>query len=144
MGSDQDLRYSVELLSILDKTTLQGMVATDGAVDAVGHKRPGAFGIHGQPASSVGGLDGTPYPEGGRGIPCALVAMMAIRGGIDVIMDDQRRPHNPPDLPQRYESDLKGEGNYHEAMRSEHAYLRNVSMGREFDGLLDAGTVEPV
>ena len=70
---DQGLCYSVGLLSMLDKTTPQGMVATNEAVDAVRHKKPGTFGSRGQPTSSVGGHDGTPYPGRGWGIPLSLI-----------------------------------------------------------------------
>ena len=48
VGSDQGLRHRVGLLSMLDKTTLQGMVATDGAVDAVRPKKPGTSAISGE------------------------------------------------------------------------------------------------
>ena len=50
---------------MLDKTALQGMVATNGAVDAVHLKKTWTFGSGGQPTSSVGGHDGTLYPRGG-------------------------------------------------------------------------------
>ena len=73
---------------MLDKTILQGMVATNGAVDTVRYKKPGTFGSRGQPTSSVGGHDGTRYNGGGRGIPCASMAMLATRGDIDVTLDD--------------------------------------------------------
>ena len=67
---------------MLDKTTLQGMAATNEVVDAVRHKTPGAFGCREQPTSSVGGHDEAPHPERGRRIPCALAAMLATRRGI--------------------------------------------------------------
>ena len=117
---------------MLDKTTLQGMVATNGAVDTVRYKKSGTFGSHGQPTFSVGGHDRTSHPGKGRGIPCALVAMLATRENIDATMGDQRLSHDPVDLLQCYASDLRVPRNYKEAMRSE---------GKK---LLDAGTVEPV
>ena len=82
--------------------------------------------------------------EKGGGIPCAFAAMLATRGDIDAALDDERPPHKPPDLPQCYASDLRVPRSYQEATRSEHANLWKDATGREFYGLLDAGTFEPI
>lgn len=97
---------------------------------------PPAVGDCEQPPSAIGG--------GRGGIPCALAAMLATREELDAALDDQRPPHKPPDLPHCHASDLKVPGSHREAMRSEHAHLWEDSTGREFYGLLDAGTFEPV
>ena len=77
-------------------------------------------------------------------VPCAYAAMVAALQEIDAVLDDQRPPHKPPDLPHCYASDLKVPRSYREAMRSEHAHLWEDSTGREIYGLVDAGTFEPV
>ena len=88
--------------------------------------------------------EGTASAGRGGGTPCACAAMLATREDIDAALDDQRPPYKPPDLPQCYASDLKVPGSHREAMRSEYAHLWVDSTGREFYGLLDAGTFEPV
>ena len=118
------------------------MVTTRGAVEAARRKEPPIFGSRGQPR--VGDREEAP-PVGGReGIPCAMAAMLATREDIDSTLGDQRPPYKPPDLPHCYASDLKVPKNHKEAMRSEHAHLWKDSVGREFYGLLDAGTFEPI
>ena len=68
---------------------------------------------------------------------------LATREDIGATLGDQRPPYKPPDLPHSYASDLKVPRSHREAMRSEHAHLREDSMGREFYGLLDAGAFVP-
>ena len=70
--------------------------------------------------------------------------LLATREEICDALDDQRPPHKPPDLPHCYASDLRVPGSYREVMRTEYAHLWEDSTGREFYGLLDAGTFEPV
>ena len=70
--------------------------------------------------------------------------MLATREEIDDALDYQWPPHKPCDLPHSYASDLRVPVSYREAMRLEHAHLWEDSTGREFYGLLDAGTFEPV
>ena len=78
------------------------------------------------------------------GIPWAMAAMLATREDIEATLNDQRPPYKPPDLPQFYARDIKVPRNHTEAMRSEHAHLWKDYSGREFYGLLEAGTFEPV
>ena len=77
------------------------------------------------------------------GIPWAMAAMIATSEGIEATLSDQRPPYKPPDLPQCYARGLKVPRTHTEAMRSEHAHLCKDSSGREFYGLLEAGTFEP-
>ena len=58
-----------------------------------------------------------------RGIPWAMVAMLATRKDIEATLSDQRPPYKPPDGPPCFARDLKVPRNYTEAMRSEHAHL---------------------
>ena len=130
--SDQRLEHSAGLLSMMGKSAILSMLATRGAVN--------------------GGRRGEPPPVGGREspvedreeIPWAMAAMLATREDLDATLDDQRPPYKPPDLPHCYASDLKVPKSHGEAMRSEHAHLWKDSAGREFYGLLEAGTFEPV
>ena len=78
------------------------------------------------------------------GIPWAMAAMLATREDIEATLNDQRPPYKPPDLPQCYVRDLKVPRKHMEAMRSEHAHRWKDSSGREFYGLLEAGTFEPM
>ena len=78
------------------------------------------------------------------GIPWAVAVMLATREDIEATLNDQRPPYKPPDLPPCYARNLKVPRNHTEAMRSEHAHLWKDSSGREFYGLLEAGTFEPV
>ena len=70
--------------------------------------------------------------------------MLVTREDIDATLDDQRPANRPPDLPHCYASDLKVPKIHKELMPSEHAHLCGDSTGREFYGLLDAGTFEPI
>lgn len=69
--------------------------------------------------------------------------MLANGEDIDATLDDQRPPYKPLKLPQCSTSDLKVPKNQKEAMQSDYGYLWVDSSGREFYGLLDAGTCEP-
>ena len=80
----------------------------------------------------------------GRKTSALFVVMLATSEKIDDDLDDQRPLHKPPDLPHCYASDLRVPGSYREVMRTEYAHLWEDSTGREFYGLLDAGTFEPV
>ena len=120
VDSDQGLRHSAGLISILDKNTLQEMGATNGAVDALCFKKWADMGGHEGLPSSIGGNVG--MEKCGR-IPCAFAAMLATRGDIDAALDDQQLLHNPPDLPQCYAADLRVPRSYQEALRTEHTHL---------------------
>ena len=65
-------------------------------------------------------------------------------GGHRQHLEGQWPPYKSPDLPQRYDSDPKIPRIHKEAMRSKHAHRLEDSTGREFYGLLDAGTFESV
>ena len=65
--SGRGLWHSIGLISMLDKTTLQGMVTTTGAVDAVRYKKSGVSGGCRLQASSVGSHTGTPTSRRGGG-----------------------------------------------------------------------------
>ena len=142
--SDQGLHHNVGLRSRMSKNAPLSMVTTNGAVDAGRRNKPPSFGGHGQPSFLVGDRDEAPPVGGNRGIPCAMAAMLPTREDIDATLGDQRPPYTPPDLPHCYASDLKVPRSHKEATRSEHAHLWKDSAGREFYGLLDAGTFEPV
>ena len=141
--SDQGLHHSVGLLSMMNKNALLSMVTTNGAVDAGRRNKPPSFKGRGQPSFSGGDRDEAPPVGGNRGTPCAMAAMLATREDIEATLGDQRPPHKPPDLPHCYASGLKVPRSNKEAMRSEHAHLWKDSAGREFYGLLDAGTFDP-
>ena len=72
-----------------------------------------------------------------------MAAMLATREEIDTTLGVQRPPYKLPDLPHCYASDLKAPRSYKDAMRSEHARLCKGLAGRQFYGLLYAGTFEP-
>ena len=110
----------------MQKSALVSLLNTRGAVDASRRKEPPLRG---------GGVGGEPW---------AFAAMLATREDIDATLNDQRPPHRPPDLPHCYASDLKVPKSHKEAIRSKHAHLWRDSTGREFYGLLDAGTFEPI
>ena len=78
------------------------------------------------------------------GIPWAMAAMLATHEGIEATLNDQRPLYKPPDLPQSYARDLKVPRNHTKAMRFDHAHLWKDSSCREFHGLMEAGTFEPV
>ena len=125
------------------KNALLSMVITNGAVDAGRRNKPPSFEGRGQPSFSVGDRDEASSVGGNRGGPCAMAAMNATRDDIEATLGDQRPPYKAPDLPHYYASDLKVPKSHKEAMRSEHAHLWKDSAGRQFYGLLDAGTFEP-
>ena len=77
------------------------------------------------------------------GVQCAVGAMLATPEDLDVALGDQRPPYKPPDLPLCYAIGFNVPRSHKEAMRSEHAHLWKDSAGRDFYGLLDAGSFEP-
>ena len=105
------------------------------AVDASRHKVSPSVGGCGQPPLCARRDGGTTW---------AFAAILETREDIDATLDDQGPPHSPPDLPHYCASDLKVAKSHKESMRSEHSYLWGDSTGREFFGLLDVGTVEPI
>ena len=130
---------------MIDKMALLSVLKTREAVDGGRREK--------LPPPAVGGCEESPpsinreetTSGGGRGgIPCAFAAMLATRDEIDDALDDQQPPHKLTDLLYCYASDRRVPGSYREAMTSEHAHLWEDSTGREFYGLLDAGTFEPV
>ena len=129
---------------MMGKQALLSMLTTRGAVNAGRRREPPLVGGRAQPPPSGLHREGTPYAGGSGGIPCGFAAMLATREDIDDTMNDQRPPYKPPDLPHCYASDLRVPKSHTEAMRSEYAHLWGDSTGREFYGLLDAGTFKPV
>lgn len=73
-----------------------------------------------------------------------MPGLLAPREDIEITLADQRPPCKPPDSPHCYASNFKVPKSHREAMRGEHAYFWEDSTGREFHGLLDAGTSESV
>ena len=120
-----------------DKTALLSMFDTREAVDASRRKKSTSVEGRGQLSYSVG-------TGGPGGMPCTFATRLVTREDIDNTLKDQLPPYKPPDLPQCYASDLKVPRSHKEAMRSEYAHLWEDSSGREFYGLLDAGTFGPV
>ena len=127
----------------MSKTALLSMAITRGAVDAGRRNKLLSFGGRGQPSLSVGDREAAPPVGGPREIRCAMAAMLATRENIEETLGDQRPPYKPPYLPHCYASDIKVPRSHKEAMRSEHVHLWKDSVGRQFYGLLDAGTFEP-
>ena len=95
--SDQRLRHSAGLISMLDKTTLQ--VATHGAVGALCFKMSADMGRSERPPHSIG--ENMEVEKGG-GIPCVFASMLATRGDTDAVLYDLLPPRKPPDSPQCY------------------------------------------
>ena len=131
------LHHRVGLLSRMDKAGLISCMITRESINAGRRDLP-------QPPI-LGTLDKGGEGAGGRvGLPCALATMFATREGVDAALRDQRPPDRRPDLPHCYASDLRVPRSYKEAIESEHGELWEDSVAREFSGLLDAGTFEPV
>ena len=141
--SDQGLHHSVGLLS-MSKTALLSMMTTRRTVDAGRRNKSPIFGAAGGrnfPLETAKGYHRLPAPGGPRVLwrRCSplertLPSTWATSG----------RHTKPPDFPHRFASDLKVPRSHKKAMRSEHAHLWKYSAGREFYGLLDAGTFAPV
>ena len=73
-----------------------------------------------------------------------LATMFATRESVHAALRDQRSPDKRPDLPHCYARDLRAPQSYKEAISSEYLELCEDSFAREFRGLFDAGTFEPV
>ena len=86
--SDHGVRHRAGLISMLDKTTLQGMAATNGAVDALRLKKSVDMG---------GGTSAMWGWKKDAGIPCAFAAMLATRGTSTPPWTTSGRP-TPPGL----------------------------------------------
>ena len=125
------LRHSIGLISMLDKTTLQGMVATNGAVDAVRYKKSGVSGVADYKHLQLAAIRGRRLREGAGDLVC-LRDDAGDSGG--------HRRHRP----QCYASDLRVPRSYQEALRTNHAHLWEDSTARDFYGLPDAGTFESI
>ena len=135
LENDKVFSHNAGLLSIAGKKGSPSTLNTRGAIDADRREQlPPAVEDRGEELSA--GKYG--------GIPWAMAAMLATREDIEATLNDQRLPYKPPDLPQCFARDLRVPRNHTEAMRSEHAHLWKDSSGREFYGLLEAGTFEPV
>ena len=128
----------------MDATVLVSMLNKLEIVDACGREMlpPGVRDCEEMPPP----IDRKESQNGGGrgGIPCAMAGLLATRNDINVALDDQRPPHEPPDLSHCYAGDRKVPKNYNEAMRSEFAHHWEDSRRREYRGLLDAGTFELV
>ncbi|CAB1112201.1 unnamed protein product [Ectocarpus sp. CCAP 1310/34] len=90
------------------------------------------------PAMGAGG------PAGGPGGMHMFAAMFATREDVEATLRAKRPPDKTPDLPHCLASDLRVPKTFKEAMRSQHSELWDDAVGREFFGLLDAGTFSPV
>ena len=91
--------------------------------------------------------DGGKGGEGAKGrgeLPYLRATMFATRESVHAALCDQRPPEKRPNLPHCYASNLRVPQSYKVVMISEYSELWEDSIAREFYGLLDTGTFEPV
>ncbi|CAB1098628.1 unnamed protein product [Ectocarpus sp. CCAP 1310/34] len=124
-GGGTALHHRLGLLAMMDKDSLISSLATREAVD----QGRGSWGARG-------------FRGGGR--PHMFASMFATREDVDAALRAERPPDKMPDLPHCLASDLRVPKTLKEAMRSQHSELWDDAVGREFFGLLDAGTFSPV
>lgn len=83
--------------------------------------------------------------EGGRQrIPCSLATMFARKEDIDDATHEDRPPDERPTMPSCYASDIEIPKTYRGVRESKYGDLWADAVQREFYGLFDAGTFEPV
>ena len=67
---------------------------------------------------------------------------LATRDDIEAAKDEERPPHDPPELPQCSAKELTVSKSYAQAMTSEYGGLWKDSMDREWWGIFNAGIVD--
>ena len=140
------VQHRLGLLAMMDKDALISSLATREAVGQGRHEPPLPPP---PPDPSFGGTGGAvgaggPVVSGGGGSQHGFAAKFATREDVDAALRAERPPDKMPDLPHCMASDLREPKTFNEAMRSPHSELWDDAVGREFFGLLDAGTFSPV
>ena len=143
-------QHRLGLLSMMSKDALVSSLATREAVDQGRRDMPPSVNIAPpappppQDTNSVDHGSGGAAGAGGPGGLHMFAAMFATREDIEATLRAKRPPDKTPDLPHCLASDIRVPKTLKEAMRSQHSELWGDAVGREFFGLLDAGTFSPV
>lgn len=134
-GSDGSIQHRLGLLSMMDKTALISSLATRDVVEE-GRRAP--------PKQSTVRRGQEVKKEEETKVPLAIATLFATRQEIDAAIREERPPGELPDLPNCYASDIKTPKTFKEAKVDEYADIWLDSVHREFKGLVDSGTFEPV
>ena len=149
-GGGTALQHRLGLLSMMGKDALVSSLATREAVDQGRRDLPPSASIAPpappppQDTSLAGHGSGGAAGAGRPGGLHMFAAMFATREDVEATLRAKRPPDKTPDLPHCLASDLRVPKTFKEAMRSQHSELWDDAVGREFFGLLDAGTFSPV
>ncbi|CAB1113943.1 unnamed protein product [Ectocarpus sp. CCAP 1310/34] len=149
-GGGTALQHRLGLLSMMGKDALVSSLATREAVDQGRRDLPPSANIappappQPQDTSLAGHGSGGAAGARGPGGLHMFAAMFATREDVEATLRAKRPPDKTPDLPHCLASDLRVPKTFKEAMRSQHSELWDDAVGREFFGLLDAGTFSPV